>query len=97
MALQMIEKRMLGASLESSQGLSRHFSMLSGVSMPSSRNLWDILKRSQIEPHDAKHIADIWTEVRLPSHTTKAPPQRPLKQATKEHVFCPQHSHKHSI
>lgn len=41
------------------------FSTLSGVTLPSSRNLWDIVKRDQFEGHDARHIVDIWKEVRL--------------------------------
>jgi len=33
------------------------------ASLPSSKTLWDILKKEQIEGHDARHIHDIWMEV----------------------------------
>lgn len=36
---------------------------MAGWSLPSSRSLWDILKREHIEKLDAPHIADIWSEV----------------------------------
>lgn len=42
---------------------SRRCYSLGGVSAPSSRNLWDIVKRAQFENHDAKHVHDIWMEV----------------------------------
>lgn len=35
-----------------------------GLSLPSSKSLWDIVKREHLEPHDAKHVHDIWMEVR---------------------------------
>jgi len=60
MALKSLEKRVL-EPLISKHG--RSLASLAGWSMPSSRNLWDILKREQIEGHDARHIRDIWVEV----------------------------------
>ena len=36
---------------------------MGGVTAPSSRNLWDIVKKDQFEQHDARHIHDIWMEV----------------------------------
>ena len=42
----------------------RQLASLAGVSIPSSGSLWDIVKREILEPHDALHITDIWTEVR---------------------------------
>lgn len=33
-----------------------------GVSLPSSKSLWDIMKKSLVEGHDAKHVQDIWME-----------------------------------
>jgi hypothetical protein len=60
MALRTLEKRLL-EPLISNHG--RSFAALAGWSMPSSRNLWDILKREQVEGHDARHIRDIWLEV----------------------------------
>lgn len=40
----------------------RAYSM-GGVSAPSSRRLWDIVKKDLLENHDAKHVTDIWMEV----------------------------------
>lgn len=37
---------------------------MGGISAPSSKNLWDIMKKEQLEGHDARHIHDIWMEVR---------------------------------
>lgn len=33
-----------------------------GLSLPSSKSLWDVLKREHIEGHDAQHVKDIWME-----------------------------------
>ena len=44
------------------QATRRWYSM-GGVTAPSSRNLWDIVKKEQFEQHDARHIHDIWMEV----------------------------------
>jgi hypothetical protein len=60
MALRALEKRVL-EPLITKHG--RSLAALAGWSMPSSRNLWDILKREQINGHDARHIRDIWLEV----------------------------------
>ena len=35
------------------------------ATLPSSKTLWDILKKEQIEGHDARHINDIWMEVMM--------------------------------
>jgi hypothetical protein len=35
------------------------------ATLPSSKTLWDILKKEQIEGHDARHIHDIWMEVMI--------------------------------
>jgi hypothetical protein len=56
----MLERKVL-EPLISKHG--RSFASLAGWSMPSSRNLWDVLKREQIDGHDARHIRDIWLEV----------------------------------
>lgn len=37
---------------------------ITGMSMPSSKNLWDIVKREQFEKHNAAELKDIWQEVR---------------------------------
>ncbi len=34
-----------------------------GLSLPSSKSLWDIVNRSRLEPHNADAIRDIWVEV----------------------------------
>ena len=60
MALRSLEKKVL-EPLISKHG--RSFASLAGWSMPSSRNLWDILKREQIDGHDERHVRDIWLEV----------------------------------
>ncbi|PRW45501.1 assembly factor 1 for F1 component of mitochondrial ATP synthase [Chlorella sorokiniana] len=33
-----------------------------GLSLPSSRSLWDIVNRTRLEPHNADAIRDIWME-----------------------------------
>lgn len=60
----MLSKRLIQVVLDAERS-GRPFGSLAGVTLPSSRNLWDILKRHQIEPHDARHIVDIWNEVRM--------------------------------
>ena len=34
-----------------------------GLSLPSSKSLWDVVNRSRLEPHNADAIRDIWMEV----------------------------------
>jgi hypothetical protein len=36
---------------------------ITGMSMPSSKSLWDIIKREHIEKHNAAEVRDIWQEV----------------------------------
>lgn len=35
-----------------------------GSSLPSSKNLWDVVNRQRMEPHGAEAVRDIWMEVR---------------------------------
>jgi ATP synthase F1 complex assembly factor 1 len=36
-----------------------------GLSLPSAKSLWDILKREHIQGHSAQHVRDIWQEYHL--------------------------------
>lgn len=38
-----------------------------GSSLPSSKSLWDVMKRDHIEGHDVRHVRDIWMEVWHPN------------------------------
>lgn len=44
-----------------------------GLTMPSSKSLWDIMKRDLLEKHDAEHITNIWMEVGVLPHLPRAP------------------------
>lgn len=35
-----------------------------GLSLPSSKSLWDVVNRRLLEPHGAEAVRDIWMEVR---------------------------------
>jgi hypothetical protein len=34
------------------------------MTLPSSKNLWDVVNRRRLEPHGAEAVHDIWMEVR---------------------------------
>lgn len=36
-----------------------------GMSLPSSKSLWDVVNRGRLEPHGAEAVRDIWMEVSL--------------------------------
>ena len=36
-----------------------------GLTLPSSKSLWDVVNRRLLEPHGADAVRDIWMEVRL--------------------------------
>ena len=38
-----------------------------GLSLPSSKSLWDVVNRRLFEAHGAEAVRDIWVEVRCPS------------------------------
>ena len=43
----------------------RQFFEHGGLTLPSSKSLWDILKREHIEGHSTQHVKDIWQEYHL--------------------------------
>jgi hypothetical protein len=49
--------------------MGRRYGSLGGASMPSSRNLWDVVKREHFEPHSAQYCRDIWMQVSLRSRS----------------------------
>ena len=38
-----------------------------GLTLPSSKSLWDVMKREHLEKHNARQIKDIWLEVMAPT------------------------------
>lgn len=56
-----------------------------GLSLPSSKSLWDILKREHIQGHDARHVKDIWQEYHLDPAKNRVATVLP---AAKYDIFC---------
>lgn len=56
-----------------------------GLSLPSSKSLWDVLKREHIEGHDAQHVKDIWMEYHADPAKNRVATVVP---AHKYDVFC---------
>ncbi len=58
---------------------------ITGMSMPSSASLWELVKREQIQKHNAAEIKDIWQEVR-----ENLPRQEKLKLRSCHNSACGQ-------
>ena len=41
----------------------RSVGSVGGISAPSSKSLWDVVQREQVEKHNAQQVSDIWMEV----------------------------------
>jgi ATP synthase F1 complex assembly factor 1 len=64
---------------------SQHIFGSGGLTLPSSKSLWDILKREHIEGHDAQHVKDIWQEYHLDPAKHRVSTVLPAGQYN---VFC---------
>ena len=56
-----------------------------GLTLPSSKSLWDILKREHIQGHDAQHVRDIWMEYHLDPAKNRVATVIPARQYD---IFC---------